>query len=340
MMKKAIILLNTNNNTYNAGPKAQVDISNFLTKNGFEKIRLNVNNTSSISKLITAGFVLPRFGKKLGNMDEVIIQYPMSRFLMKNLIKILRKYTQTRIYCVIHDVESLRMKWNDTSFKQDEIALLNSVDGLVVHNENMLSWLKENGLKTKVSLLQLFDYDNPQPLNKEINYGRSICFAGNLAKSTFLRDFHPKTIELSLYGMGLSSKIHDSNIKYQGAYSPTKLPKCLTQSYGLMWDGNSITFCDGVYGQYTKYNAPHKVSLYLSCGIPVIVWRKAGVAKYIVEHKLGIAIDSLTQLDNVLDKISFDEYKILKENCLREAKKLRKGEFINRAIKELETKEM
>ena len=269
-------------------------------------------------------------------VDEIVIQYPMSRFLMKNLISILRRRTNAKIYCVIHDIESLRTKQDNNDFKRSEMSLLNSVDGLIVHNTNMLSWLKQNGLTVKAVSLQLFDYDNPQPLNEKINYRKSICFAGNLAKSTFLKKFHPDGIELYLYGVGLSKKMQDTNIHYQGSFSPTELPKHLTQSFGLVWDGDSIDSCSGIYGQYTKYNAPHKASLYLSSGIPIIVWKNAGIAGYIVKHNLGIAIDSLTQLNDTLNTISLEKYKSMKESCFKEAYKMRNGEFITHAIEKLE----
>lgn len=335
-MRKAVLMLDTNNNNLDAGPKAQRDISYFLNKNDFQIIILKVNNARLISKLFFSCFILPKFGKKMSKMNEIVIQYPMSRLVMKTLVRVLRKQTNAKIYCVTHDIESLRAKRGDTDFKKREIALLNSVDGLVVHNESMLNWLKKNGLKVKTVPLQLFDYDNPQPLNKKINYDRSISFAGNLTKSTFLRKFHPQGVELYLYGVGFSNKIKDANIHYQGSFSPTELPKHLTQSFGLVWDGDSINSCNGIYGQYTKYNDPHKASLYLSSGIPVIVWKKAGIAKYIIKHNLGIAIDSLAQLRDALDTIDLNEYKSMKEACFKEAHKMRNGEFITRAIEKLE----
>lgn len=338
-MESAVLLLNTNNNNLDAGPKAQRDISYFLNKDNFQKITLKVNNARLTSKLFFSYFVLPKFGKRMSKMNEIVIQYPMSRLIMKTLVKVLRKKTNAKIYCIIHDIESLRARKGDTNFKKREIALLNSVDGLVVHNENMLNWLKKNGLRVKAVPLQLFDYDNPQPLNKKINYEKSISFAGNLTKSTFLRKFHPQGIELYLYGVGFSNKIKDANIHYQGSFSPAELPKYLTQSFGLVWDGDSINSCNGIYGQYTKYNDPHKASLYLSSGIPVIVWKKAGIAKYITKHKLGIAIDSLTQLHNAIDAIDLNEYKSMKENCFKEAQKIRNGEFITHAIEKLECDE-
>ena len=58
-----------------------------------------------------------------------------------------------------------------------------------------------------------------------------------------------------------------------------------------------------------------------------------------VEHHLGIAIDNLTTLPKVLNQITLDEYKAMKQNAIEAAHALRNGEHIKTALNELE-KEM
>lgn len=336
-MNKAVLLLNTNNSDYNAGSKAQLDIVKFLHEKGFQQRILTVKNTSFWSKVLFGYVTLPHFVKQLSKIDELIIQYPMSRFLMRRLVELIRAQGNIKIYGVIHDIESLRTRLGDESFKSSEISLLNSLDGVIVHNEKMSNWLINSGLKVKTVPLYLFDYDNSQPINKEANYRKQLCFAGNLAKSTFLKELHLRNSSLYLYGSGLPSGVEDNRIYYQGSFAPNELPKYLTQDFGLVWDGESIDTCKGTYGQYTKYNAPHKVSLYLSCGMPVIVWKRAGVAKYIADHNLGITVDSLTQLDDLLSNIKLKDYESMKENSIQEAQRLRNGNFIEEAVRKLES---
>jgi len=71
----------------------------------------------------------------------------------------------------------------------------------------------------------------------------------------------------------------------------------------------------------------------------VIVWKEAAVAQYLVDHQLGIAIDSLKTLPEILNQISSDEYKVMKQNAIKAAHALRNGEHIKTALNELE-KEM
>lgn len=69
-------------------------------------------------------------------------------------------------------------------------------------------------------------------------------------------------------------------IEYQTTYhtkeslAAEELPGALVQSFGLVWDGNSMDTCTGNYGSYLRINDPHKVSLYLSSGLPIIVGQK------------------------------------------------------------------
>ena len=110
----------------------------------------------------------------------------------------------------------------------------------------------------------------------------------------------------------------------------------MDQNFGLVWDGTSLDGCNGRYGEYLKFNNPHKTSLYLSCGIPVIIWKEAALADFVEEHKVGITLNSLADLDKVLMETSADDYEIMRTNAMKLAQKLRRGEFIIRAVKTLE----
>lgn len=53
---------------------------------------------------------------------------------------------------------------------------------------------------------------------------------------------------------------------------------------------------------------------------------------------MGIAVDSLTELDEVLSKMSLSKYKNLLKNVRDVSQKLKKGFFIEKAIQNLENK--
>lgn len=106
-----------------------------------------------------------------------------------------------------------------------------------------------------------------------------------------------------------------------------------------MWDGDSLLTCNGVFGEYMRYNDPHKVSLYLSSGLPVIMWKEAALADFIVTHNVGFVVESLTEIGNVLKQMTPEQYREMQQNTLALAQKLRQGHFIKTAIKKLDSLE-
>ena len=79
----------------------------------------------------------------------------------------------------------------------------------------------------------------------------------------------------------------------------------------------STATCTGVYGEYLRINNPHKTSLYLASEIPVIIWKEAALAKFIVDNKCGIAVDSLEDIKQALQDLSEEEYNEMKNNAKR-----------------------
>ena len=102
-----------------------------------------------------------------------------------------------------------------------------------------------------------------------------------------------------------------------------------------MWDGNSIQTCASVFGEYLRVNNPHKTSLYLAAGIPVIIWAEAALAEFVSENECGITITSLEGLSARLKNVSEEEYENLKKNAARVGEKLRKGYYTQKAISQV-----
>ena len=140
--------------------------------------------------------------------------------------------------------------------------------------------------------------------------------------------------QLNIYGPNKLDSYPES-IRYCGQYTPEELPKHLTEDFGLIWDGNSIETCSGTFGEYLKYNNPHKTSLYLSTGIPVIIWDQAALAPLIKESGVGICISSLTELDSVLLSLTNEQYQLMKRKAEKLGQKLRKGYYTKHALTKL-----
>ena len=117
---------------------------------------------------------------------------------------------------------------------------------------------------------------------------------------------------------------------------PDEIPGKLKGKYGLVWDGNTTRGCSGPVGEYTKINNPHKMSLYISSGIPIIAWSQAAIAEFINQYQIGITVDRIDSLSKELSTISEKQYLSMKKNVLELRKKLIHGEFLKRVLKEIE----
>ncbi|WP_412988382.1 sugar transferase [Pediococcus siamensis] len=311
-----------------SGQKAKEDITKILSDDGYKVLGMNVSQNKFI-KLITIPYKVNRGLKEVEKNDIVVVQYPMySRLLIKNVIKRCKK-RGAKVIGIIHDVESLRFLKGEKRKSIDELNIFNSCDCLVSHNENMTGWLRLEGVKTKIVSLEIFDYLTRE---KEVSAGlkKDLVFAGNLSKSSFLEKWY---LDEKIKVFGINPGNYSKSIKYMGVKTPNELPKYLDGSFGLVWDGNSMSTNAGVYGEYTKYNNPHKVSLYLSSGLPVIVWKQAAIAKFVQENRIGLVVESLYELPKVLGTLSDANYEVIKDNVHNLSVKFKCGYFTKRAVK-------
>lgn len=329
---------------YTAGSKAKVDVEYFLYQCGFKKLNL-YEGTAKLHKLTSFFYKLHTLPFDKKGKVILAIHYPLlNSIVLRMFVRILklRRYDIT-IVGIIHDIDSLRYSCNHETIKR-EIKMLNMFDYIISHNSAMTRWLVGQGLKGKIQELELFDYqvsskeitEKIEVIKSEKNYKSKyiISFAGNLdhKKSSFI--YSLDNVDFSnllfyLYGPGFNgSKILKKNIIYKGVYESDILPLYIEGGWGLIWDGESIESCSGVFGNYLRYNSPHKLSLYIVGGLPIIVWSKAAASEIVKKYKIGITVDSLEEIHQKLINVTDEEYQEYKENVLTLTKKLKEGEFI------------
>ena len=85
--------------------------------------------------------------------------------------------------------------------------------------------------------------------------------------------------------------------------------------------------------EYLKINNPHKTSLYLACGIPVVIWSQAALADFIIQNKCGITVENIKDIENKLSSLSGDEYNTIKKNAEKIGMLLREGYYTKQAVK-------
>jgi hypothetical protein len=323
---------------YNAGHKAPSDVATIAADNGY-KILSIVRGTVRYGQRQTEAEWL-KACEEIADNAVVLVQFPIVD-ISGGIYRLneLKDKKHINIICVVHDIEILRRNVRDDYIEQYNM-LQTLADIWIVHNTKMKEFLVSKGFpEDKIVSLEIFDYligDSP-----EVKKDSGVIVAGNLdiGKSEYI--YHLSEIgdvKFNLFGANYSDNDHYDNISYFGTFLPDELIKNLQGKYGLVWDGNSLDTCSGLTGEYLKINNPHKLSLYLAIGLPVIIWDEAAEADFVLKEHVGITVKSLYELSDKLSKVSDSDYENMKHNAQIVGARLRNGEYMTKAIKKAEEK--
>lgn len=337
---------------YNAGSKARNDADFILRNAGAKEIPVPVMNAKEREKAgqirslyyhLTVEKAWEKVLTELRDGDTVIFQFPVKAHTVL-LSRVLRKLRQRgiRTVALIHDLEYLRnVNYAQTSkstglrLKMEEVSALKEFTRIIAHNESMKRFLTDRlGIdEKKIVVLGIFDYLIPDYDPEVIRYDRlSVNIAGSMDpdKSGYIYKL-PAGVQFELYGADYRGS-ESAFVHYHGKFPPDEIPGKLTGGFGLVWDGTETDTCSGVFGSYLRYNNPHKTSLYLAAGIPVIIWEEAAMAGFVRNERCGIVLSSLNELGKVLKRLTEDEYQEMKMNAETVGKRLREGYYTLRAV--------
>lgn len=334
----------------NGGSKAKTDINVTLRNNGYSELRTQPSGIKNRQLRKAIGLIKALKLFFVGKNTVVVYQSPSYLLILDKLIMLAHKFSKFQLVMFIHDIESLRKLFflNNPKFPALETAFYKQCDYIVCHNESMKKYLVGLGISAdRIVPIEIFDYrlDAPTP-DKTIEDGKnSIIIAGNLTreKSSFiyqLDDIASNDMKINLYGFGYDEKNKNpgSSVEYFGCFTPEEVPNVIDGKWGLVWDGDSLASCTGNTGEYLVYINQHKVSLYIAARIPVIIWDKSGLAPFIRDNNVGICVDSLENIEEVLKSITPEKYEEIKNNTLRISNQLMNGEFSAKALHTVENK--
>jgi hypothetical protein len=316
-------------NIFNAGVLRK-DNETILDAIGFIPLHFNNADTTSAVTVIARFLKLLQFFFSINKKGLVVFHFPLLATIYKWLLIVL-KWRGIHTAAIIIDIDGLRDK--DILLLNKEIKLLGYFKYIVAHNAAMKEWLLEYLPGATIFTIDLFDYPiNEEPPHRE--YSATVCFAGTIAKATFTYSLkQTQQLHFNVYGDGYDAAINVTNgFCYKGIFKPALLPGKLEGSFGLVWDGNSIDACE----EYLKYNNPHKFSLYLAAGLPVIVWEQSAVANLVKEKNIGITINELFEIEEKIKAMSVAEYDVMQQNVLMVGKQIRNGFYLNRVFGQID----
>lgn len=327
----------------NAGSKAANDAAEIAKRNGAEIIsfyapKILKNRLLSISSILITGVISwCKVAVKVKRNDWVLIQHPHEFVRIANIFIDKLKRRGVHFAVLIHDLTDLRFE-GIFSIKNKDNILLDKCDKIICLNDKMLSFLEEKGFnKDKMYSMEVWDYLTDNGNTMQRFRSNEIAFAGNLhnEKSAFIYKFNDLDLKLNLYGMNYTGTKETENITYLGQFKADKLPGIIKGSFGLVWDGKSLETCSGSLGTYLLYNNPHKMSLYLAAGMPVIVWEKAAVADFVRENNIGITIESIYDIGKCIAKMTDGEYFEMQQNAIKIGERIRAGYYLTKVLNQM-----
>lgn len=324
--------------------KARADIEQIAAEMGYAPFVLHAPDSAngSVWQAIQVG------AKTLGDWvrafyrmrqgDLLLVQYPyfpVKGYGVARLALHLLRWKGVKTAALVHDLDSLRRIGGSAARGSDQL-LLPGFEALIVHSQRMESYLRTVGVTCPMILMEAFDClsEGKIPVREK---SRMVAIAGNLAadKSGYLKDIGKVPLEWQLYGTNWAGS-DSTRIEYHGEIAPEKLTETISGAFGIVWDGDSLDGLTGLYGAYALLNSPHKLSTYLAGGLPVIVAKNAAAADFVAREQVGVALNSLRELPELIRTMPEEDYQRYAANARRVGAQLRAGENTKRALRKLE----
>ncbi len=325
---------------FDAAGKAKMDCETILENNGWKNIGFKQTWISNaiLGTLISAlGITWALLC--LNKRSTLCLQYPLNKFYKYILWG--ARIKKCKIITIVHDVYALKGRKLTT---EQEINMLTKSEALILHNPSMRKWFEENNCSSKLVDLDIFDYLHTPTCEQKrtpVNYeDYRIVFAGGMGgqKSFIYKfdDFKGGNFRLDLYGVGFDYKCiidkENTILDYKGRFLSNEVIDYIDGDFGLVWYGDELNTCEGPTGQYLKFNNPHKLSLYILCDMPIIIWNKAAMADFVIQNKIGFAVESLHQIKEKLEMLSKSDFDEFKNNIEKTKHKLELGYYLTKAI--------
>lgn len=281
--------------------------------------------------------------------DVVFIQYPPLNWTLFINVLLWLKMRGVYLICIIHDLDSYRDSEEGKLVKNwyhfEDTHSLSLFNQIIVQNSRMRKLLLASGYdEKKIINLRLFDYFTEETgQSPVIKKDSPVVITGNFdtdgsKKMSFIyaKEETPG-VKFNIYGTGVfEDKISSLDFRYKGNFPASHMPDMLEGSFGLVWDGNSLETCAGNWGEYLRIDNPLKFSLYLAAGMPIITWSEAALAGFVKKYGVGIAVDSIYEIEDRINEISDEEYDTILENIKPFSKAVKEGKFFNKAIERAE----
>lgn len=322
---------------YQHGGVGYNDIETILQAHNYIPIEFPHQHQTGAWAKIKRLLFLFRSLRTIPAQSEIVFLFPVYAKIIQHFVHKLSRRKDIKLICIIGDIEGLRD--NDAALLHTEKNTLKLFNYFIVHNDKMAEWLHHHiGPKTYATL-HFFDFLSPIPATIH-EKKQEIAFAGNLDKSAFVQHLTSITARapgliFHIYGHSTAVLSTNKNLFHHGTFLPRQLSALIKGAFGLIWDGDACDHLSGPYGNYLNINSPHKMSLYILAGLPVITAAHTANSAYIIKYNIGVTIHNLNELETVINSITPDQYQTMVSNMRPLALAISQGNNLLSALKEL-----
>jgi hypothetical protein len=241
--------------------------------------------------------------------DLVIVQYPLWTNYMQfelEFVRYLKNDRKAKVVALVWDIIS----WIHDDRKRDytkdaSLWILNEYDLVVAANPKMANrLLTEGGVKTPMISMDLTDFIYHGPL-KEKRFIKQLFYVATGIDPAIINEYQ-SSMPINFIGPYNKKTSTFDYIHLLGPMRSEEIPFQFDGGFGLLYYPTG----GGYKGMshYGEYNNPMKLSLYLAAGLPVIMLSNMAHAEWVKKYRLGIVVDSLSQIDAAIDNLVEADY--------------------------------
>ncbi|GAK31173.1 beta-1,6-galactofuranosyltransferase [Weissella oryzae SG25] len=276
---------------------------------GFKEINLSPysnldNNPSRRSQLLKAllGPIQPD--------DLVVVQYPLwtNMNFQAEFIDYLKRIQDIKIVGLLHDVPTWMFTDEHDNYDRENdfwLGQLRRFDLLLVANEKVGAKLQEDGVHVPMIAMHIWDYFYDGQL-LEKTYRKQLYY---VAGRNIINFDYVASTPINFYGREVSEDVKKNpSVNYLGRLPSDMIVANLTGGFGLVVSDNIKEKSNMNFVYYNQFNNPTKLSLYIAAGLPVIIASKTAHAEWIKKAGIGLVVDDLNEIDQVLAQVSPADY--------------------------------
>ncbi|MCL2858564.1 MAG: beta-1,6-galactofuranosyltransferase, partial [Streptococcaceae bacterium] len=254
--------------------------------------------------------------------DTVIFQYPTwvnNNNFDGQFIDTIRNIPNVKIAAYVWDIISWVHDDRERDYSGDiSLWFLSKFNLVMAANPKIAKRLRTlGGVKCPIMPLGVTDILYSNTL-KERKFLKRLYFTATGINPTMVEDYKAKT---DFYFIGPDwamkeengeYKPHPDNFHFLGQKFTDEIPAIYEGGFGVVAYGRG-----GVYPgmvKYGEYNNPMKLSQYIASGLPPIVRSNSAHAGWVKEQNIGLVIDDLNEIDEILDKMTEADYRQILEN--------------------------